>query len=134
MKLKLQYNHDAPKREWAAVEQVCSECDGKGVVINETNDGVVECPKCKGKKIVTVKVPPVSGVEIQTCGPVQRFSPRLVDRGRREGWIDQEGINLIINGINGSLTYQVERFPGRYDDETVHAYDCILVKEDMKNG
>lgn len=132
MKLKRIYNHDAPPEEWTAVTEKCADCKGKGKVVNETADGLDDCPECDGGTI-TKHQPPVAGVEILSFGERQKFSQRLVDRGMREGWIVMTGMNLTVAGANKSLLYGIERLPGRYDDGTIHYYDCALVGE-VDNG
>lgn len=106
MQLKRIYNHDAPKKEW---------------VSRTGSDGTSQ------------QIPPVTGVEIRRHGGIdsrQKFTPRLVDRGQREGWLSLAGVELTIAGENKTLIYKINRVPGRYDDETINYYDCQLVKEE----
>lgn len=133
MQLKRVYDHDAPKRAWIDVNEPCRECNGKGVVVNEALDGVNTCPNCTNG-IVARQIPPVAGVIVQRFSEVQRFSPRLVMGGVAEGWLSIANKQIVIAGQNLTLTYSIERVPGKYDGERITYYDCKLVSEEVPNG
>ena len=129
MRLKRLYDWDAPKAEWATREEQCATCNGKGVVINDANDGVVNCPDCEDG-VRQVSVPPVSGVEVEHAGPEQHFSTRIIDRGLSEGWMSIANGQLSVNGENRTLVYDIKRAPGTYKGERINYYDCALREDD----
>jgi len=132
MMLKRLYDFDAPEAEWVTREEPCETCDAKGVVVNESLDGVEPCPDCEGGMRSRL-IPPVVGVEVVRAGPLQKFSPKIVARGQAEGWLSTQGVELVIHGENKTLTYQINRVPGRYEAgsglEQINYYDCELVEE-----
>lgn len=166
MQLKRFYDFDAPQDDWVRREEPCPVCDGKGRVMNEAATDIVDCPvgdpeapehyweagggqgrfeyahvERSGQFYRVQYVPPVSEIEVQRAGAVQHFSPRIVETGRREGWLSLEGTQLRINGRDRTLVYLVDRIPGRYPDperegqyEQINYYDCSLVEELETNG
>lgn len=131
MMLKRLYNKEAPASEWLTVEEECPTCQGKGVVINDALDGVVDCQDCEGGVRLRT-VPPIVGVEILHAGDVQHFSPRLVKQGESQGWMRKDGANIVLSGSNEILTYKIVGYPWPVGDRKVHYYDCELVnREDV---
>lgn len=124
MQLKRLYNHDAPKKEWGIREDECVTCKGKGVVINDTLDGVADCPDCEGG-VRKVPVPPVAGIEILSVKENQHFSTHLVANAVNEGWMSQDKDLLTIKGANKMVTYRIARMPGYY---------CVHCGEHLVDG
>jgi hypothetical protein len=60
------------------------------------------------------KEPKVSGVNILRHGKTQKFSPRLVQGGLSEGWLEITGDTITINGKNKKLVYRIDTNPGYY--------------------
>jgi hypothetical protein len=146
MRLKRIYNHDAPKEEWVTRAELCPTCSGKGKVVNEALDGVKDCPDCEDG-IRKTQIPPVVTVEVQYAGDFQKFSPKIVAQGRKQGWLSLEGNHLTIFGVNEKLVYEIGRVPGRYElavaedapegaagYEVINWYECNLVEREVQDG
>ena len=56
----------------------------------------------------------ISHVEILTAGPIQRFSPRLVDKALMEGWMLMENNTITIQSKSKDVNYLIVRYPGIY--------------------
>ena len=124
MRLKRIYDHDAPKKKWMSRQEECATCQGKGVVVNETLDGVKDCPDCTDG-VRTIPVPPVAGIEVQHVGASgkQNFSVRLINGGLSESWLSIERGRVIIHGVNKTLTYKVISVDR-------NQYECELITEE----
>lgn len=126
MRLKRVYDHNAPQLAWGERKESCETCKAKGKVVNETLDGVVDCPDCLGG-VRHIPVPPVMGVVVQHAGPKQNFSPNFVEGGQEEGWLSVHRKNLTIKATNGDWVYEIMRRPGRYGAESIAHYECQLI-------
>ena len=113
MQLKRIYNHDAPKEDWTHRNETCSKCQGVGSVVNEARDGIELCDRCV-KGVITREVPPVVGVDVLYAGATQHFSPRIVQKGSDEGWLERDENYITIFGANETVKYEILRDPGRY--------------------
>jgi hypothetical protein len=93
-------------------------------VINSEKTGVISCPgaalktggpvyPCSGG-LLQVRRPPVRGVEILHAGPVQHFSPALIEQGTAKGWLVVSGESLTITTAESVVRYRVVRRPGYY--------------------
>lgn len=114
MRLKRVYNHDAPEEEWVTDEEDCPTCGAKGVVVNEAGDGLEDCSDCEGEGVRVRQIPPVAGVEIQQASKHQKFTPHIVEEGTYQGWITMADGQIIVDGENGRLVYDIVRTPGVY--------------------
>lgn len=163
MQLRRFYNWDAPEEDWLRRKEICPVCEGKNAVLNEDGTEILECPvgdknapeslwstpngdepyehvEEDGKYYRVRYVPPVEEVEILTANETQHFSPRIVELGRREGWLSLKQDTLKIIGRERTVVYNVDRIPGRYPDPDdpeqkvqINYYDCSLTEE-VDNG
>lgn len=116
MLLKRLYNHAAPLDDWVKRVEPCPACQGKGVVVNATADGVVPCPDACDRGQRPRAVPPLAGLRLLHTGVAaeQNFSVGLVTAGIEGGWISIDGDTLTLTTVEEALRYRIRRAPGRY--------------------
>lgn len=56
----------------------------------------------------------VTAVRIQHAGPVQKFTPALLDGGKAEGWLSMDGSTVTLHSEDGPVLYVIDRPPGTY--------------------
>jgi len=66
----------------------------------------------------------VVGIKVLHAGPVQRFSPRLIQKGQAEKWLSLSGDKLTIHAVDAPVVYRVTQYPGNY-------YECV---KEIPNG
>lgn len=72
--------------------------------------------------------PVVSGVQVLHAGPAQHFSPDFLTGAAAEGWLIRDGDRIVIHGQDGAVVYRIVRPPGRYEDGTIHYFDCLRME------
>ena len=56
----------------------------------------------------------ITHVDIRRAGPMQKFSPRLVDMAVMEGWMSLDKNSIIIRSKPKDMSYSIHRYPGVY--------------------
>lgn len=56
----------------------------------------------------------VVDVKVLKAGPQQKFSPEMVQKGVREGWLEFTKDHITVKAVNGEVRYRIVREPGHY--------------------
>jgi hypothetical protein len=57
--------------------------------------------------------PVLIAVRLLHAGPRQHFSPRFLERAKGEGWLRQDGVELVFSTVP-PVTYRIDAEPGYF--------------------